>query len=78
MKTFELSSNSAKARAKILEIPDQGFGQKEIGSEYLKTGQSDWLSWASAMGDSNAIESSGANSAANPAVEQRLLMESNA
>ncbi len=38
------------ARAKILEIPIQDFGFKEIRGEYLKTGQSDWLSWSSAIG----------------------------
>jgi hypothetical protein len=38
------------ARAKILEIPDQWYGLKELRDEYLKTGASHWLSWASAMG----------------------------
>lgn len=38
------------ARAKVLEIPDQWYGLKEIRDEYLKTGASHWLSWASAMG----------------------------
>lgn len=38
------------ARAKILEIPDQTFGLKEIREELLKSGASDWLSWASALG----------------------------
>ena len=47
---FELSSDHKIARAKVLEIPEQGYGLKEIRSGYLKTGQSDWLSWASAMG----------------------------
>ncbi len=50
MKLYELSPDFKIARAKVLEIPEQGFGFKEIRSEYLKTGQSDWLSWASAMG----------------------------
>ena len=50
VKLYELTSDFRIARAKILEIPEQGFGLKEIRSEYLKTGQSDWLSWASAMG----------------------------
>lgn len=47
---YERTADFKIARAKILEIPEQGFGLKEIRSEYLKTGQSDWLSWASAMG----------------------------
>jgi hypothetical protein len=50
MKIYELSQDYKIARAKVLEIPEQGFGFKEIRGEYLKTGQSDWLSWASAMG----------------------------
>lgn len=50
IKVFELSSAFNISRAKILEIPEQNFGLKEIRDDYLKTGQSDWLSWASAMG----------------------------
>ncbi len=49
-KLYELTQESRIARAKVLEIPDQGFGLKEIRGEYLKSGQSDWLSWASAVG----------------------------
>lgn len=47
---LELSADHKIARAKILEIPEQGFGLKEFRSCYLKTGQSDWLSWSSAAG----------------------------
>lgn len=50
MQLYERTSDFRIARAKILEIPEQGFGFKEVRNEYLKTGQSDWLSWASAMG----------------------------
>jgi hypothetical protein len=50
VKLYELSQDFRIARAKVLEIPEQGFGLKELRSEYLKTGQSDWLSWASAAG----------------------------
>lgn len=50
IKLYELSQDFKIARAKVLEIPEQGFGFKEIRGEYLKSGQSDWLSWASAMG----------------------------
>lgn len=50
MKLYELSGDHKISRAKILEIPEQNFGLKEIRSEYLKTGQSDWLSWSSAIG----------------------------
>lgn len=50
VRLYELSENSRIARAKVLEIPEQGYGLKELRSEYLKSGQSDWLSWASAAG----------------------------
>jgi hypothetical protein len=50
LKLYELTQDFRIARAKVLEIPEQGFGLKEIRSEYLKTGQSDWHSWASASG----------------------------
>lgn len=47
---LELSVEYNISKAKILEIPELGFGLKEIRDEYLKTGQSDWLSWSSAIG----------------------------
>lgn len=50
IKLYELTQDFRIARAKVLEIPEQGFGLKELRSEHLKTGQSDWLSWASASG----------------------------
>lgn len=50
LKLYGLTSDLKVARAKVLEIPEQGFGLKEIRAEYLKTGQSDWLSWSSAVG----------------------------
>lgn len=52
---YELTGDHKIARAKILEIPEQGYGLKELRLEYLKTGQSDWLSWASAMGSRSLI-----------------------
>jgi hypothetical protein len=50
LRLYEVSADHKIARAKVLEIPEQGFGLKEIRGEYLKTGQSDWLSWSSAAG----------------------------
>lgn len=50
IRIFEASADYKIARAKVLEIPEQGFGLKEIRDDYLKTGQSDWLSWSSAVG----------------------------
>jgi hypothetical protein len=38
------------AAAKVLEIPDQTFGLKAIRAKILKSGASNWRSWASAMG----------------------------
>ena len=50
LRLYELTATLKIARAKVLEIPVQDFGFKEIRGEYLKTGQSDWLSWSSAVG----------------------------
>ncbi|MCU7805981.1 MAG: RNA-directed DNA polymerase [Candidatus Thiodiazotropha sp. (ex Lucinoma borealis)] len=50
VKLYELTADMKIARAKVLEIPEQGFGFKELRDEFLKTGQSDWLSWSSAIG----------------------------
>ncbi|MBB6187945.1 hypothetical protein [Rhodanobacter sp. MP7CTX1] len=46
----ERSKNHKIALAKVLEIPTQAFGFKQIGDETLKSGSSDWPSWAAAMG----------------------------
>ena len=50
MRLYELTSDHKIARAKVLEIPDQSFGLKEIRDEILKSGASDWSSWAAAVG----------------------------
>ncbi len=50
MRLYELTTDSEIARAKVLEIPDQRFGLKEIRDGILMTGASNWLAWASAMG----------------------------
>jgi hypothetical protein len=50
LKLYELTGEMKIARAKVLETPEQGFGFKEIRDGLLKTGQSDWLSWSSAVG----------------------------
>jgi len=36
-----------------LEIPDNRFGLVEMRDEHLEAGRSDWLSWASAVGNRN-------------------------
>jgi hypothetical protein len=37
-------------KAKILEIPERRFGLSELREEQLRTGQSGWPAWASAVG----------------------------
>lgn len=37
-------------KAKVLEIADGRFGLNELRESYLRSGQSDWLAWASAVG----------------------------
>ena len=41
------------SRAKLLEIKDRRFGLTELREEHLRTGQSGWLSWASAVGSTS-------------------------
>lgn len=55
IRLYELSNkfNYQIAVAKILEIPVQDQGLKEIRSEILRSEQSDWRSWASAIGTRN-------------------------
>lgn len=38
------------SRAKILEIPEKRFGLSDLREEQIRTGHSDWLAWASAVG----------------------------
>ena len=38
------------SKAKLLEIPDLRYGLVELRDGHLGAGQSDWLSWASAVG----------------------------
>lgn len=47
---FNHSNATDISRAKILEIADVRFGLPELRANYLTTGQSDWLSWSSAVG----------------------------
>jgi hypothetical protein len=50
MGIYERSDTYEIAAAKVLEIPDQTFGLKAIRARILKSGASNWRSWASAMG----------------------------
>jgi hypothetical protein len=47
---YECDSATAISKAKVLEIPEKRFGMVDLRAEQLKTGQSDWLSWAAAVG----------------------------
>jgi hypothetical protein len=38
------------SKAKILEIPEKRFGLPDLRAEQLRSGQSDWLAWAAAVG----------------------------
>jgi hypothetical protein len=37
-------------RAKILEIAENRFGMPDLRTNHLRSGQSDWLAWAAAVG----------------------------
>lgn len=50
MRLYNLTGDYEIARAKVLEIPDQTFGLKEIRDAILKGGGSNWAAWSSAMG----------------------------
>ena len=47
---YEHQNATDISRAKLLEIEDRRFGLAELREEHLRTGQSGWLSWASAVG----------------------------
>lgn len=38
------------SKSKVLEIPDQRYGLKEVREQILRNGGSDWLAWSSAVG----------------------------
>lgn len=50
VRLYDLTGDTRIARAKLLEVPTQDFGFKEIRSEILKSGSSDWTAWAAAVG----------------------------
>lgn len=47
---FQHPNATPITQAKILEIGDQRYGLVELRNKYLTSGQSDWLSWSSAVG----------------------------
>jgi hypothetical protein len=50
IKLYEHPNASLISKAKILEIPEMRFGMKDLREEHLKSGRSDWLAWAAAVG----------------------------
>jgi len=50
IKLYDLTEGAQIARSKVLEIPTQDFGFKEIRGEILKSGSSGWTAWAAAVG----------------------------
>ncbi len=57
---YSHKSATSITKAKVLEIPDQRYGLLELRDSILKTGQSDWLSWAAAVG-SRSVPSASRN-----------------
>ncbi len=47
---FNHRSATPITKAKILEIRDNRFGLPDLRNDFLKSGQSDWLAWSSAVG----------------------------
>jgi len=52
VRIYERATGMPMAQSKVLEIPDQTSGLKEIRDGQLKGGASSWLTWASAVGSS--------------------------
>ncbi len=50
MALYEHRNATEISRAKILEMPEKRFGLADLREEQLRTGHSDWLAWASAIG----------------------------
>jgi hypothetical protein len=55
LRIYKRATGMPIAQAKVLEIPDQSFGLKEIRDGHLKAGASSWLSWASSVGTRNLL-----------------------
>ncbi len=53
IRILEHKSASAIVQAKILESTEQDFGIAEAQDEHLRSGESGWLAWASAIGIRN-------------------------
>ena len=47
---YEHENATDITKAKVLEIPEKRFGLPDLRDEQLRTGHSDWLAWAAAVG----------------------------
>jgi len=47
---YDHQSATEITRAKVLEIPEMKFGMPDLREEQLRSGQSGWLAWSSAVG----------------------------
>jgi Reverse transcriptase (RNA-dependent DNA polymerase) len=50
---YDHESATEITRAKVLEIPEMKFGMPDLREEQLRSGQSGWLAWSSAVGTRN-------------------------
>jgi hypothetical protein len=50
MSLYDNESATPITKAKILEIPEMKFGLPDLREEQLRSGQSGWLAWSSAIG----------------------------
>lgn len=50
IRCFEHQNSTEISKAKVLEIPELRFSMSDLREEHLRTGASNWLSWASAVG----------------------------
>ena len=50
MSLYDHESATPITKAKILEIPEMRFGMPDLREEQLRSGQSGWLAWSSAVG----------------------------
>jgi hypothetical protein len=50
MSLYDHENATDISKSKILEIPDKRFGLVDLREEQLRSGHSDWLAWAAAIG----------------------------
>jgi len=50
IRLYEHREATLVTQAKVLEIPEHRFGMPELREPFLRSGQSNWLAWAAAVG----------------------------